>query len=111
MCRYRRGRDETGARGPEALTARVPGAVTTSRDEDLRVVDRLHEEVDDAADGGAGRPAPDDLQVEEQGGIERPDDDPADVHVLGDPEDPRGDAGPRCHRPQHRLRTVDQIRL
>ena len=73
--------------------------------------DRLDEEVDEAADGGAGRPAPDDLQVEEQRGIERQHDDPADVHVLGDPEDPRGDAGPRCDRPQHRLGAVDEVRL
>ena len=82
-----------------------------SRDEDVRVVDRLDEEVDEAADGGAGRPAPDDLQVEEQGGIERQQDDPAHVHLLHDPEDPRSDGGARCDRPQHRLGAVDEVRL
>ena len=68
-------------------------------------------EVGEAADGGAGRPAPDELQVDEQRGIERPHDDSADVHVFGDPEDPRGDDGPRCDGPHDRLGTVDEVRL
>ena len=93
-----------------ALTGWACGA-DRGRDENLRAVHCLDEEVDKPTDGRAGGAAPDDLQVEQQRRIERPDDDPDDVVVVGDPEDPRGDAGPRCDRSHHGLGTVDEVRF
>jgi hypothetical protein len=81
------------------------------RYENVGVIDRLTEEVDESPDGGPCRPSPDDLQIEEQGGIKRSHDDFADIHVLSDPEDPRCDGAPRRDGPHHRLGAVDEVRL